>query len=148
MNWELLPNRGIRIGETEIVVGAPRTKVRQALAQHFPPPANRRRPSEDQYARDDRKAFLRYDDNDTLEEIMCINGSLCLDGLELHDTTLTELVPRLEALGYTITAPRYYADGQDCPELGINIATREDVGGDEDDDEIEWVAIWRSSSVV
>jgi len=145
MNWELIPCRGIRIGETEIVLGAPRAEVCQALAQHFPPPANRRRPSEDQYAHEDRKVFLRYDAADTLEEIMCINGSLQLDGLELHDTTWAELAPRLEARGCTITAPKYYADGRDCPELGINIATREDVGGDEDEDEIEWVAVWRSN---
>ena len=145
MDWELLPRRGIRIGMTEIVVGAPRSEVRQALAQHFPPPANRRRPSEDQYKNSDRLVFLRYDDADALEEIMCINGSLHLGEVELHDTTLAELASHLEALGYTITEPAYYVDGQDCPELGINIATREDVGGDEDDDEIEWIAIWRST---
>jgi hypothetical protein len=145
MNWELLPRRGIRIVETEIVVGAPRAGVRQALARYFPPPANRRGPSEDQYDHDSGMVFLRYDATDTLEEIMCINGSLHLGGLELHDTTWTELAPRLEALGYTITEPEYYADGRDCPELGINITTREDVGGDEDDDEIEWVAVWRPS---
>lgn len=144
MNWELLPHRGIRIGATEIVVGAPRAEVRQALAQHFSPPTNQRRPSEDQYANSDKKIFLRYDDADTLEEIMCINGSLRLGEVELHDTTLAELSSHFEALGYTITEPEYYADGQDCPELGINIATHEDVGGDEGDDEIEWIAIWRS----
>jgi len=147
MDWALLPRRGIRIGEAEIVLGAPRAEVRQTLAQHFPSPANRRRPSEDQYADDDRKVFLRYDDADTLAEIMCINGSLHSEGLELRNTTWAELAPRLEARGYTITAPQYYADGQDCPELGINIATRADVGGDEDDDEIEWVALWRANPV-
>jgi hypothetical protein len=145
MNWELLPRRGIRIGETEIVVGAPRAEVRQALAQHFSPPVNRRQPSEDQYAQDDRMLFMRYDAADALEQIMCINGSLRLGDLELLDTNWTELAPCLEGLGHTITEPTYYADGRDCPELGINIATREDVGGDEDDDEIEWVAVWRAN---
>jgi len=145
MNWELLPRRGIRIGATEIVVGMPRAEIRQALTQHFPPPANRRRPSEDQYTNSDRQVFLRYDDAGTLEEIMCITGSLHLGGVELLDTTLAELASHLEALGYTITEPEYYADGQDCPELGINIATHEDVGGDEGDDKIEWIAIWRSA---
>ncbi|GHT85012.1 hypothetical protein AGMMS49543_15670 [Betaproteobacteria bacterium] len=143
MNWELLPRRGIRIGETEIVVGAPRAEVRQAMAQHFPPPDNGRGASEDQYDHDDRMVFLRYDDADTLEQIMCINGSVHLDGLELHDTTWSELAPLLEARGYTFTEPEHYVDGQECPELGINIATHEDVGGDEDDDGIEWVAVWR-----
>ena len=145
MNWELLPRRGIRIGETEIIIGAPHDQTLQALAQHFPPPDNHRGPSEDQYVHNERMIFLRYDDADTLEEIMCINGSLHLDGLELHDTTWTELEPRLEALGYTFTEPKFYADGLECPALGINVATREDVGGDEEDDEIEWVAVYRSN---
>jgi hypothetical protein len=87
--------------------------------------------------------FLRYDATDTLEEIMCIQGSLRLGALELHDTTWAELGPALQSLGYTITDPEYYVDGRDCPELGINIATREDVGGDEGDDAIEWIAAWR-----
>ncbi|MDR0674175.1 MAG: hypothetical protein LBF93_11120 [Zoogloeaceae bacterium] len=143
MNWELLPHRGIRIGKTEIVVDAPRTEVRSALAKYFPPPTNQRQPSEDQYTNSDRMIFLRYDDADTLEGIMCINGPLYFDGLDIHDATLTGLVPHLEKRGYTLTESAYYADGQDCPELGINIATREDVGGDEDDDKIEWIAIWR-----
>ena len=145
MSWELLPHRGIRIGTTEIVVGAPRTEVRQALTQHFPPPANRRGPSEDQYENNDRMVLLHYDDANTLEGITWVKGSLHLGEIELHDTTWSELAPHLEALGYTITEPENYADGKDCPELGINIATREDVGGDEGDDEIEWIVIWRST---
>jgi hypothetical protein len=141
MNWELLPRRGIRIGKTEIIIGAPRAEVRQALSQHFSYPTSPRRPTEDQYERGERKVFMRYDDADTLEEIMCVSGSLCLGELELHETTWTELAARLKACGYTITEPLYYADGQDCQELGINIATRDDLGGD--GDEIEWVAMWR-----
>jgi hypothetical protein len=45
------------------------------------------------------------------------------------------------ARGYSITCSSYYADGQDCPELGINIATRREIGGDGDG--IEWVAMLR-----
>jgi hypothetical protein len=30
-------------------------------------------------------------------------------------------------------------EGMECSELGINVATREQVGGDECDDSIEWV---------
>jgi hypothetical protein len=89
--------------------------------------------------------FLHYDDANTLEGITWVKGSLHLGEVELHDTTWSELTPHLEALGYTITEPENYADGKDCPELGINIATREDVGGDEGDDEIEWIVIWRST---
>ena len=143
MNWQLLPNRGISIGKAEIIIGAPRAEVRLALQEHFSCPSNRRRPTEDQYKSGDRQVFMRYDDADTLEEIMCVSGggSLCLGELELLDTTWTMLAPLLKARGYSITEPQFYADGQDCPELGINIATREDVGGDGDG--IEWVAMWR-----
>lgn len=144
MNWKLLPHRGIRIGETDIVVGTPREAVRQALTQHFPAPSNKREPSEDQYAQGAARVFMRYDAADSLEQIMCVNGSLRLGDLELLDTHWAELSSRLADLGHTITEPQYFADGRDCPELGINIATREDVGGDEDDDAIEWIAIWRS----
>ena len=145
MSWQLLPHRGIRFGEAEIVVGAPRAKVRQALAEYFPPPKNQRRESEDQYLNSDGKIFLRYDDANTLEAIMCIDGSVQLDGLELLNTTWSELIPHLESRGHTPEESKYFANGQDFPELGINIATREDVGGDEDDDEIEWVSVWRSA---
>jgi len=47
-------------------------------------------------------------------------------------------MPRPDA----VYAPEYFSDGVDCPELGINIATWEDVGGDGDG--IEWVSVWRS----
>ncbi|MDR2875327.1 MAG: hypothetical protein LBV44_05300 [Methylobacillus sp.] len=143
MNWQLLPRRGIRFGEAEIVVGAPRAEVRQALAGYFPPPENHRRESEDQYRNNDGKVFLRYDDADTLKEILCVAGSVQLDGLELLDTTWSQLIPQLESRGHTPQEPEYFVDGQDFPALGINIATREDVGGDEDDDQIEWVSVWR-----
>ncbi|MDR2013282.1 MAG: hypothetical protein LBQ20_09645 [Rhodanobacter sp.] len=145
MSWQLLPRRGIRFGEAEIVVGAPRAEVRQALAGYFPPPKNQRRESEDQYLNSDGKIFLRYDDANTLETIMCITGSVQLDGQELLDTTWSELITHLGSLGFNPEESKYFVDGQDFPELGINIATREDVGGDEDDDAIEWVAVWRSA---
>ena len=143
MNWELLPRRGIRIAETKIVIGASRIEVRKALSGDFPPPINQRRPREDQYAHDDRKIILRYDANNNLKEILCINGELHLAGLELHDTTWSKSAPRLEALVDTITEPEYYTDERDCSELRINITTREDIGGDEGDDKIEWITVWR-----
>jgi len=140
MDWELLPHRGISTGRIQIVVGSARADNRRAMAGLFPPPENRR-DNEDQYLSDENTIFLRYDD-DILNVIMFIKGRLSFDGLELHDTTWEHLAPELNARGFTInTEPKYFADGVDCPELGINIATWEDVGGDGDG--IEWVSVWR-----
>jgi hypothetical protein len=104
------------------------------------PAPRTRRESEDQYT-SDTTLFLRYD-NDTLNVIMFIDGRLAYNGLELHDTRWAVLAPALTERGLTINdAPVYFTEGVDCPELGVNIATQEEVGGD--GDEIEWISLWR-----
>ena len=108
MNWQLLPRRGISIGKAEIIIGAPRAEVRLALQEHFSCPSNRRGHTEDQYESGDRQVFMRYDDADTLEEIMCLSGggALCLGELELLDTTWSELAP---CLRHAATASRNHS---------------------------------------
>jgi hypothetical protein len=140
MDWELIPHRGIRTGPTEILLGTSRAANR-ALMDALTLSRQNHREGEDQFLGGDIMIFLRYD-ADVLDRIMFLHGRLSLDGLELHDTRWEELEPALAARGYTFREPEHFADGTDCPELGINIATWEDVGGDGDG--IEWVSLWRA----
>src|SRR5215216_4921661 len=129
--WELMPRQGIRLGNVEVILGAARDVIRRQLAGCLPEPKTIRE-GEDQYI-SDTTLFLRYE-NATLKVIMFIDGLLAYDGIELHDTCWGILAPALAESGFTIMdSPAYFADGVDCPELGVNIATKDDVGGDGDD---------------
>jgi len=139
MQWELIPRRGIRTARTEILLGSSREDNR-ALMAAVPLSRENHRDGEDQFVGDGTMIFLRYQ-GDVLDRIMFIHGRLSLDGLELHETTWAELEPALRERGYTFDGPKYFADGLECPELGVNIATWEDVGGDGDG--IEWVSMWQ-----
>jgi hypothetical protein len=107
--WELIPHQGIRLGEIQVTLGAPREEIRRRLAECLPAPMTRRE-SEDQYI-SDTTLFLRYD-NDTLNVIMFIDGRLAYNGLELHDTRWDVLAPALTERGFTINdGPVYFTDG-------------------------------------
>jgi len=139
--WKLMPRQGIRLGDVQVILGTPRDEVRRRLAGCLPEPETCRDGREDQYI-SDTTLFLRYE-NATLKVIMFIDGLLAYDGIELHDTRWGILAPALAESGFTIMdSPAYFVDGVDCPELGVNIATQDDVGGDGDD--IEWVSLWRT----
>jgi hypothetical protein len=139
MQWQLIPQRGIRTGPTEILLGSSREDNRGLMAA-VPLSRENHRDGEDQFTGDGTMIFLRYE-ADVLDRIMFIHGRLSLDGLELHETTWAELEPALAERGYRFDGPSYFADGLECPELGVNIATWEDVGGDGDG--IEWVSLWQ-----
>ncbi|MFF5084596.1 hypothetical protein ACFY36_46780 [Actinoplanes sp. NPDC000266] len=136
--WELVPTKGLRSGDVEVRLRAGREELRTALAGRFGPP-DENRPYEDQFSNADTTLFLRYEDG-LLTSLLFIAGSLQYDGIELYDTTFGVLEPALIARGLELTEPVEFTDGMDVPGLGVNIATREDVGSD--GDEIEWVALW------
>jgi hypothetical protein len=140
MQWELIPHQGIRTGPTEILLGTSREDNRR-LMDVLSLSRENHRDGEDQFRGDGMMIFLRYEGG-ALDRIMFIHGRLSVDGLELHETRWQELEPALAARGYTFRDAEYFADGTDCPELGVNIATWEDVGGDGDG--IEWVSLWRN----
>jgi len=82
---------------------------------------------------------LRFD-GDKLRDIEFLGGSLSLGDTQLHNEVHWEsLHMKLATKGYTSRESEWLGDGFDFESLGINIATREQVGGDEGDDEIEWV---------
>ncbi|MEV4352524.1 hypothetical protein AB0J83_49365 [Actinoplanes sp. NPDC049596] len=136
--WELVPHQGLRSGDVEVLLRTSREELRAALAGTFPAP-DENRPFEDQYSNEHTTLFLRYADG-VLTSILFVNGSLQYDGLELYATTFGALGPALAARNLSVREPVEFDDGMDVPGLGVNIATREDVGSD--GDEIEWVALW------
>ncbi|MFG1994282.1 hypothetical protein ACGFJ7_30350 [Actinoplanes sp. NPDC048988] len=135
--WELVPHQGLRSGDVEVLLRTGRDRLRAALAGRFGAP-DENRPYEDQFSNEHTTLFLRYDDG-LLTSILFIAGSLQYDGIELYDTTFGTLEPALTARGFELREPVEFTDGMDVPGLGVNIATREDVGSD--GDEIEWVAL-------
>lgn len=82
---------------------------------------------------------LRFDD-DKLQDTEFLSGSLRYRGIELHDNTRwSEVEERLGGFGIRFHESAFLDEGMESSELGVNIATREQVGGDKGDDRIEWV---------
>ena len=60
--------------------------------------------------------------------------------MDLHrNTSFAKLKRQFKAMKLSFRNTKWLGDGQDCPELAINIARHEDVGGDGDG--IEWVIL-------
>lgn len=138
--WELVPRRGIRHDGSEVFLGAARDDVRATVAPVLGAPARAHYPDEDTYqGADGSLVRLRFVD-DVLRDIEFLAGEIFLDGLALHGTVRwPALAERLAARGYRFDRARELGDGWECADLGVNIATRQAVGGE--GDEIEWVIV-------
>jgi len=138
--WELIPKRGIRHNETEIFFGMTRSTLRAELQQRFGEPASHMS-DEDDFETPDGATLIRLRfDGDKLQDIEFLHGSLRYRGVELCDnTTWSEIEERLGGFGLSFHDSMFLDEGMECSELGINVATREQVGGDRGDDRIEWV---------
>jgi hypothetical protein len=139
--WELLPKVGIESGATRISFGMERQEVRSAMSTQFLPPAPSNYEDEDDFVTEGRSTFIRIRYEGTLvRDIEFLGGPLRYQGIDLHaNATFGGLEERFGELGLTFRYTEWLGDGQDCPELAINIATHEDVGGDGDG--IEWVIL-------
>lgn len=141
--WQLLPRQGISCGALKIDFGQPRAALRAAMAAAgFVPPKPDRYQDEDDFQSADKSTFIRvrYDAGDKVQDIEFLGGMLAYQGAPLHGgTTFADVKKRFKAAKLQLRDTQWLGDGQDCPELGINIATREDVGGDGDG--IEWVIL-------
>ena len=146
MNWELLPFDGIECDGIKISFGSPRDLLRNSMASHFQPlKPNNAYPDEDDFISQDGSTFIRvrYDDHDAVWDIEVLQGTLRYCDVELHDQTTMEQIRRsFTSKGIPFRPTEWLGDGWDCVTLGINIASREDVGGD--GDEIEWVILSRA----
>jgi hypothetical protein len=138
--WELVPKKGIRHGQIELFLGMKRADAWAALADGYAL-EHRNSPNEDDFESKDGQTWirLRYH-GDKLQDVEFLRGDLQFSGLALHaHASWTALAPALEKLGYKFHGAEQLGGGHECTELGVNIATHEDVGGD--GDEIEWVIV-------
>jgi hypothetical protein len=137
-HWELVPRRGIRGDGVELALGMGRPAVRAALGATMRGPQSHF-PDEDDFVEDGTLIRLRYD-GDALLMIEFLEGDLRLDGIALHGgARWPALAESLASKGFRFEPGSVLGDGQECGQLGVNIATRADVGGDSD--EIEWVIL-------
>ncbi len=140
--WQLVPRQGIACGTLKVSMGQEREALRKSmLAAHFLPPKPSRYPDEDDFRAADKSTFIRVRYNGSkVQDIEFLAGSLKYQGVELHrNTTFAKVKRQFKSMKLTLRDTKWLGDGQDCPELAINIATHEDVGGDGDG--IEWVIL-------
>lgn len=141
MIWKLVPHSGLESGSVRISFGLSRAEVRQLMPSHLRLKESSSFPNEQDYQSDDDSDWIRvrYNDNQ-VEDIELLQGALQFQELELFQTDLRRLKQQLLNRGLSLR-PTRFGDGYDCVSLGINIASHEDVGGD--DDGIEWVILSR-----
>ena len=139
--WQLIPRVGIASGSVEISFGQERAELSRILADDFLAPAKTTFADEDDFHSEDKSVFIRVRYSGTqVQDIEFLGGVLEYQGIQLHsDVTFSELEEKFGAKNFTFRPTEWLGDGQDCPELNINVATHEDVGGDGDG--IEWVIL-------
>ena len=137
--WQLIPKVGISLNDTKISFGQERAEVNRLMAKHFSPPEEGSYPEEDDFLNDDESISIRIRyDGTQVTDIEFLGGSLQYQGIELHsDVTLDDVEKALLDKNLTIRDAEWLGEGKDCLELGINIATHDNVGGDGDG--IEWI---------
>jgi len=138
-SWELVPHKGIEKNGIKVYFGMERAVLKSILGSYFPPPKSFRSDEDDYEAEDGTWIRLRFN-GDKLRDIEFIGGSLALGDTQLHSGAHWEFLHKMLAKkGYTFRETEWLGDGFDFETLGINIATHEQLGGDEGDDGIEWV---------
>lgn len=139
--WTLIPHVGIESGSTQIHMGQSRPSIRESLAPAFGKPTSHYDGEDDFRSPDGTFIRLRYSDQ-LIQDIEFLAGQLTYHSQPLSGRTDWPDITRfLNAEGVTIRESEWLGDGFDCLELAINIATHEQVGGDEGDNGIEWVIL-------
>lgn len=141
--WKLLPRTGIENDSIEIIFGMKRQDLRGLMSHQFSTPKSHF-PDEDDFVSANQSTVIRirYEDG-VVRDIEFLDGVLSYQAINLHsETTLSELEEALKASGFTLRSTEWLGSGQDCPELGLNIASRKDVGGNSD--QVEWVILSRN----
>jgi len=138
--WELVPRTGIRRDGLDVFLGMRREALRSSLTDAVGEPRSHF-PDEDDFrsTRDGTWIRLRYD-GERLQDVEFLGGDLSFDGVPLHrGARWPRLRDQLAERDYEFHSAAELGDGQECPALGVNIATHEDVGGQGDG--IEWVIV-------
>jgi hypothetical protein len=138
--WQLIPGVGIQSGAIKISFGQERAALGKLMSTGFLP-AKSYAADEDDFLTRDQSTLIRVRYHGTqVEDIELLRGTLQYQGIDLHaNTTFAKIKKEFAAKNWTFRETTWLGDGKDCPELKINIATHEDVGGD--GDEIEWVIL-------
>jgi hypothetical protein len=142
MNWTFIPRKGFAHDNLEVSLGCKRDELRYLLRPLFSSPKlNSSFPDEDDFHSNEGTTFVRVRYRDeAVKDLEFLSGALFYEGIQLHQSAnLTKVREAFEALGHPFRPTRWLGDGSDCESLGFNIASREDVGGD--DDAIEWFII-------
>jgi len=123
-----------------VLLGMDRAALRSELSAILGEPRSHF-PDEDDYTSDEHGTWLRLRfDGDRLQDVEFLRGELYLGGVPLHGgARWSELRGQLASRGFDFSPATELGDGQECPGLGVNIATHGDVGGDGDG--IEWVIV-------
>jgi hypothetical protein len=139
--WKLLPSIGIESDAIKLSFGMERQDLLAAMSNDFLPPEPSAYTDEDDFFTEDGSTFIRVRYEGTkVRDIEFLGGSLKYQDIDLHsNATFDEIERKFETSGFTFRPTQWLGDGSDCLELAINIATREDVGGD--GEEIEWVIL-------
>jgi hypothetical protein len=141
LRWELIPKVGITSSGIKISLGQDRAEVNKLMAKLFSPPEVGSYPDEDDFLNDDESISVRIRyTGEQITDIEFLGGSLQYQGIELHsNVTLEEVEKALIQKNLTIRDAEWLGEGKDCLELGINLATHDNVGGDGDG--IEWIIL-------
>lgn len=139
LSWELVPHKGIESGAVKIFFGMERAPLRSLLSEFIGLPKSFRSDEDDYEAEDGTWIRLRFG-SDKLRDIEFLGGSLFFAGIQLHHGAHWDVLQKsLAAEGYSFRETEWLGDGFDFVGIGINIATHEQLGGDEGDDGVEWI---------
>lgn len=137
--WKLVPHKGIESESIKIHLGMSRKEVAKAFSKTSLKISDNDFDSEDDYEAKDGEFIRCRFEKDKLSDIELLNANIVYEGIPLHNGTDIDDIKSSFANKVTIRDAEWLGDGQDFVELGINIATHEDVGGD--GNEIEWVIL-------
>jgi hypothetical protein len=138
--WSLLPKKGISSNKFTISFDDDRDDIRKDLGVEFSIEPNESFPNEDDFKNENSFIRVRYDEADKVQDIEFLGGSITYADVPMHGGTDFESIENsLSNLGHEFRYTKWLGDGNDCVDLSINIATREDAGGD--GNEIEWVIL-------
>lgn len=140
--WEILCQSGVRCGGLELLLGQHRETARALLSEHLQFVPTNFAENDDYVAIDHHTRLRLHFEGDVLEGVEFTAGDVRYEGVPmLRGATWSTLEASLGEKGFAFDAASQLADGKECGALGVNVATHADVGGDPNDQRIEWVIL-------
>ena len=132
--WEFIPNKGIRCESVELFFGKARDSIRKLMGNEEQ--YNFSRSSiEDSYENyQNTRTWIRltYTENDKLNEIEFLDGTLKLDEIEIigYNKNSIQLISELTNMNFKLTRREDYWI---CEKSKFTFSNSEDMGGDSDE---------------